>query len=128
LPDEAGDGINAGPISDWGFADVSEQNRVNNVNSKQILNNNQSNSIQPYSDDEFEEDIVDGSPNKESASKKRQKQKLKKQQLDDSNNRGNNYDSSILVPIVNSCNNQSRKNSLPVSSKNLSTSTSLPQI
>lgn len=107
LPDEAGDGMFAGPLSDWGFAEI-------NVNGGNANNKSNNHAPSQYSDDEFEEE--DNSPTKKTPSKKKRKQKKRSE-----NDNANNDDS--LVPI------NGRKSSLPVSSaKVMSVSTSLPQI
>eukprot|EP01035_Chromulina_nebulosa_P020737 gene20737-26888_t len=121
LPDEAGAGEYAGPLSDWGFAAV-EDNTITTRSTVNPNNNNYVDNIvdRDYSDDDFETDDQAVKPSKSSNGKKK---KSKKNKNIDSNI-DSNADNNILQPINT---NRSSQSSQP-SKLSQSSITALPQL
>jgi hypothetical protein len=126
LPDEAGGGEFAGPLTDWGFQ-IQDGYEKNQVTSSKALPSIISQSgvttanatDQEYSDDDFE--IEDGTPTENPVHKKKKKRKNNKPNASNSDNYGS--ESPMLVPI-------NKKSNLPQTQRPMSSSQSfsLPAI
>eukprot|EP00595_Chromulina_sp_UTEXLB2642_P000841 CAMPEP_0196765262 /NCGR_PEP_ID=MMETSP1095-20130614/7906_1 /TAXON_ID=96789 ORGANISM="Chromulina nebulosa, Strain UTEXLB2642" /NCGR_SAMPLE_ID=MMETSP1095 /ASSEMBLY_ACC=CAM_ASM_000446 /LENGTH=899 /DNA_ID=CAMNT_0042123011 /DNA_START=298 /DNA_END=2997 /DNA_ORIENTATION=+ len=119
LPDEAGAGEYAGPLSEWGFAAVEDT-----TTTRSTVNPNNNNYVdnivdKDYSDDDFEPDDQLVKPSKSSNGKKKKSKKIKSV-----DNNIDTVDNSILQPINT---NRSSQSSQP-SKLSQSSITTLPQL